>query len=214
MNQFKKPEKSEKKKRVRIVKAKVDPKKFKKAKSQKKQNFEISPEEAQKRVRETLAKLQGGGKKSSVKNRKEKRLAHKEVAEEEDKQKEASDKVIKIAEFATSSELATLMDVEINEIVKTCMSLGMMVSMNQRLDAETIQMLVEDFGFKVEFVGVDVQESIDEIIDAEKELEVRAPIITIMGNSFASRVATSILKNVGLENLVTKKKAPIKGASN
>ena len=100
----------------------------------------------------------------------------------EDKQKEASDKVIKIAEFATSSELATLMDVPINEIVTTCMSLGMMVSMNQRLDAETIQMLVEDFGFKVEFVGVDVQESIEEIVDNEKELEVRAPIITIMGH--------------------------------
>ena len=182
LNQFKKPEKSEKKKRVRIVKAKVDPKKFNKAKAQKKQNFEISPEEAQKRVRETLAKLQGGGKTSSVKNRREKRQAHREIAAEETSQKVASNKTIKIAEFATASELASMMDVSVTEIVTTCMGLGMMISINQRIDAETIQMLAEDFGFKVEFVGADVQESIEEIVDTEEEMELRAPIITIMGH--------------------------------
>ena len=183
LNQFATTEKEvgDKKKRRRIVKTKVDTKKFKKQKP-KKETIEISPEEAQKRVRETLAKLQGGGKKSSVKNRKEKRLAHKEVAEEEDKQRQKSDQVIKITEFATASELAALMDVSVTEIVTTCMSLGMMVSMNQRLDAETIQMLVEDFGFQVQFVGVDVQESIEEIIDDEDALKSRAPIITIMGH--------------------------------
>ena len=172
----------QKKKRKRIIKPKIDPSKFRKAKQNKKNVVEISEEETQKRVRETLAKLQGGGKKSSVKNRKEKRLAHKEVAERENLEKEASDKIIKIAEFATANELATLMNVSVNEIVTTCMSLGMMVSMNQRLDAETIQMLVEDFGFQVEFVGADVQESIDEIVDEESELLERAPIITIMGH--------------------------------
>lgn len=182
LDQFKKPEKPEKKKRTRIVKAKVDPKKFKKGRKPKKEVVEISPEEAQKRVRETLAKLQGGGKKSSVKNRREKRQAHREVANEESQQKAASNQIIKIAEFATASELATLMDVAVTEIVTTCMGLGMMVSMNQRLDAETIQMLVEDFGFKVEFVGADVQESIDEIVDEEDQLVTRAPIITIMGH--------------------------------
>ena len=181
LDQFSDKSKTDKKKRKRIVKAKIDTKKFKKSKA-KKETIEISPEEAQKRVRETLAKLQGTGKKSSVKNRKEKRLAHKEVAQEEDKKRKTTDKIIKITEFATASELATLMNVEVTEIVTTCMSLGMMVSMNQRLDAETIQMLVEDFGFQVEFVGVDVQESIDEIVDDEKTMITRAPIITIMGH--------------------------------
>ena len=179
----KKPEKVEKKKRVRIVKTKVDPKKFKKAVRPVKKVVEISPEEAQKRVRETLAKLQGrGGKKSSVRNRKDKRQAHRDVADVENQEKAAGDHTIKIAEFATASELAVLMNVAVTEIVTTCMGLGMMVSMNQRLDAETIQMLVEDFGFKVEFVGADVQESIEEIIDTEDQLEARAPIITIMGH--------------------------------
>ena len=183
LTQFKKPEKVEKKKRVRIVKTKVDPKKFKKAVRPVKKAVEISPEEAQKRVRETLAKLQGrGGKKSSVRNRKDKRQAHRDVADVENQEKAAGDQTIKIAEFATASELAVLMNVAVTEIVTTCMGLGMMVSMNQRLDAETIQMLVEDFGFKVEFVGADVQESIEEIVDAEDQLESRAPIITIMGH--------------------------------
>ena len=183
LTQFKKPEKIEKKKRVRIVKTKVDPKKFKKAVRPVKKAVEISPEEAQKRVRETLAKLQGrGGKKSSVRNRKDKRQAHRDVADVENQEKAAGDQTIKIAEFATASELAVLMNVAVTEIVTTCMGLGMMVSMNQRLDAETIQMLVEDFGFKVEFVGADVQESIEEIIDTEDQLEARAPIITIMGH--------------------------------
>ena len=183
LSQFKKPEKVEKKKRVRIVKTKVDPKKFKKAVRPVKKVVEISTEEAQKRVRETLAKLQGrGGKKSSVRNRKDKRQAHRDVADVENQEKAAGDHTIKIAEFATASELAVLMNVAVTEIVTTCMGLGMMVSMNQRLDAETIQMLVEDFGFKVEFVGADVQESIEEIIDTEDQLEARAPIITIMGH--------------------------------
>jgi translation initiation factor IF-2 len=182
LNQFKKPEKQEKKKRIRIVKGKVDPKKFKKPSSFKKEAIEISPEEAQKRVRETLAKLQGGGKKSTVKNRRDKRLAHRELADEETSQKAASTQTIKIAEFATASELASMMDVSVKEIVTTCMGLGMMISINQRIDAETIQMLAEDFGFKVEFVGADVQESIEEIFDTEDEMETRAPIITIMGH--------------------------------
>ena len=182
LDQFKKPVKTEKPKRIRIVKAKVDPKKFKKGGKNKKEIIEISAEEAQKRVRETLAKLQGGGKKSSVKNRRDKRQAHKDVVVEENQQKEAKNQTIKIAEFATASELATLMDVAVTEIVTTCMGLGMMVSMNQRLDAETIQMLAEDFGFQVEFVGADVQESIEVIVDTDEQLETRAPIITIMGH--------------------------------
>ena len=182
LDQFKEEPKPEKQKRTRIVKAKVDPKKFKKGRKIKKESVEISPEEAAKKVRETLAKLQGGGKKSSVKNRRDKRQAHRDVVDEENQQKVVADQTIQIAEFATASELATMMDVSVTEIVTTCMGLGMMISINQRIDAETIHMLAEDFGFKVEFVGADVQESIEEIIDSEEEMEVRAPIITIMGH--------------------------------
>ncbi len=188
LDRFKSVENNEndtKKKRKRIVKStnkKIDTKNFKRQRNKNKSIIEVSEEETQKRIRETLAKLQGGGKKSSVKNRREKRMAHKEVAEQEDQKRQESNLIIKIAEFATVNELATLMDVSVNEIVTTCMSLGMMVSMNQRLDAETIQMLVEDFGFQVEFVGADVQESIEEVIDRDEELETRSPIITIMGH--------------------------------
>ena len=182
LDKFKTPEKKVKKKRARIVKQKIDPKKFKKTLKSKKQTVEISSEEAQKRVRETLAKLQGAGKTSSVKNRREKRQAHREIADAETSQKEAATQTIKIAEFATASELASMMNVSVTDIVTTCMGLGMMISINQRIDAETIQMLAEDFGFKVEFVGADVQESIEEIVDSEEEMELRAPIITIMGH--------------------------------
>ena len=172
----------QKKKRNRIVKEKIDPKIFKKPKSKKTPVIEISPEEAQKRVRETLAKLQNSGKTSSVKNRREKRLAHREQAAEESSQKAAAIKTIKIAEYATASELATMMNVSVTDIVTTCMGLGMMISINQRIDAETIQMLAEDFGFNVEFVGADVQESIEEVNDKPENMQARAPIITIMGH--------------------------------
>ena len=173
----------DKKKRKRIVKKKVEPNKFSRnRKAPAKKVVEISPEEAQKRVRDTLAKLQGGGRKSSVKNRKFKRNAHKAVLDQEQESKQALDKSIKIAEFATANELAILMDVPVTEIITSCMGLGIMISMNQRLDAETIQMLVEDFGSTVEFVGAEVQESIVEIIDNESELQNRAPIVTIMGH--------------------------------
>ena len=173
---------TQKKKRNRIVKEKIDPKIFKKPKLKKTPVIEISPEEAQKRVRETLAKLQNSGKTSSVKNRREKRQAHRELAAEESSQKAAAIKTIKIAEYATASELATMMNVSVTDIVTTCMGLGMMISINQRIDAETIQMLAEDFGFNVEFVGADVQESIEEVNDKPENMQARAPIITIMGH--------------------------------
>ena len=173
---------TQKKKRNRIVKEKIDPKIFKKPKLKKTPVIEISPEEAQKRVRETLAKLQNSGKTSSVKNRREKRQAHREQAAEESSQKAAAIKTIKIAEYATASELATMMNVSVTDIVTTCMGLGMMISINQRIDAETIQMLAEDFGFNVEFVGADVQESIEEVNDKPENMQARAPIITIMGH--------------------------------
>jgi translation initiation factor IF-2 len=171
-----------KRKRKRIIKKKIDPRSFNKFKKSPTKTAEISPEEAQKRVRETLAKLQGTGKKSSVKNRKEKREAHKAIQDQEIQDQVQSQKNIKVAEFATPNELATLMDVSVTDIITSCMSLGIMVSMNQRLDAETIEMLVEDFGLKVEFITADIKDDIEQIEDEDKDLIARAPIITIMGH--------------------------------
>ena len=174
---------SGKKKRKRLTK-KVNQDRFKSGKIKKKKSneIEVDAEEAQKRVRETLAKLQGVGKKTSVKNRREKRIAHKEIAEQETAAIKASNKIVKITEFATAQELASLMDVPVTEIISALMTLGFMVTMNQRLEADTIQIIVEEFGFKVEFVGVEAQEAIEDIDDEESDLQSRPPIVTIMGH--------------------------------
>ena len=144
---------------------------------------EPSDEEIQKQVRETLEKLQGTSKSKGAKHRKDKRDQRKQKTEEEIEQKEKESKKIQITEFITVGEIASLMDITSTEIISACMSLGVMVTMNQRLDAETLTIVADEFGYELEFVKSDLEEKIEE---AEKEddesLEKRPPIITVMGH--------------------------------
>ena len=147
------------------------------------QKQELTEAEIQKQVRETLEKLQGKSSKGKgAKYRRNKREAHKELSDAETEAQALESKILKVTEFVTVSEVATMMEVPVTEIISACMMLGMMVTMNQRLDAETLKIVAEEFGYMVEFVGAEVEESIEEIIDNPEDLENRAPIITVMGH--------------------------------
>jgi len=144
---------------------------------------EPSAEEVQKQVRETLEKLQGKSSKGKgAKYRKEKRDQHRQKTEDDLAAQEADNKLLKVTEFVTASEVATMMDVPVTQIISACMSLGMMVTMNQRLDAETLSIVAEEFGYEVEFVTADIEESIEEDVDKPEDLQPRAPIVTVMGH--------------------------------
>ena len=186
-----KVEESKKKRRKRISKDVSKPKdlakKFNKNNKQNNSNQKVEPtsDEIQKQIRETLEKLQGKSSKSKgAKYRKDKRDQRKVQSEEEEAIQEKESKTIKITEFITVGEIATLMDISSNDIISTCMSLGIMVTMNQRLDSETLSVVADEFGYQLEFIKTDIEEEQDELEEEEdpKNLEERPPIVTVMGH--------------------------------
>ena len=143
---------------------------------------EISEEDVQKQVKETLARLTNKPDKKSVKYRKDKRNAAAERAAELEEAEAAESKILKLTEFVTANDLATMMNVSVVQVIQTCMSIGMMVSINQRLDAETINLVAEEFGFETEYVSDEVEQELADQEDNEEELVSRPPIITVMGH--------------------------------
>jgi len=162
---------------------------------------EPTEEEVKNQIKETLERLQGKGTKSkAAKYRRDKRDTHRQRSEDEQLQQELESKILKVTEFVTVGEIATMMDVPITKVIGTCMSLGIMVTMNQRLDAETLSIVADEFGYEVQFITTDIEENIEVIEDNPEDLTHRAPIVTVMGH--VDHGKTSLLDYIRKANVI------------